>query len=116
MHFEVQSIEAHIKDKSEAQLTCIDPEVGMLTERLKDTIRSLEKQLDEKQKIIEKFMERPIIELAKKQSKEVYVNSPMTSVVTLEACERGKYNCPSYEKAEQKSPKPQGKKFDNVNE
>ena len=58
--------------------------MGMLIQSFKDRIASLEKQLDEKQKIIGKLMEGPIFKTAKK-NRDVDVNSPMTTGVTLGA-------------------------------
>ena len=114
---EVQTIKAHINDRTAEQFTGTDPLLGMLIQSFKDRIVSLEKQLDEKQKIIEKFMERHIIfETVRKQERDVNVNSPMTTGVTLGAGTAVQNNCSSNEKAEHRNSKPQGKKVDNMKE
>ena len=75
IHSEVQSIKAEIEfganDVAAVHSSGMDPMVSMLIQSLKDRIVSLEKQLDEKQKKIEKLMDRPILEISEDQNREV---------------------------------------------
>ena len=82
----------------------------------KDRIVSLEKQLYEELKIIEKFMEGSIFETLKKQDRDIDFYSLMTTGITLGAGTVVQDNCPSNETTEQKNPKPQGKKVDDMKE
>ena len=116
VHAEVQSMKARIDDTAADQLSGMDPLVRILIHSFKDRIASLEKQLDEKQKLIEKLMERPIFETVQKQNRNVDVNSPMTTGATPGAGTVVQNNGPSNEKKEQKNPKPQGKEVDSMTE
>ena len=115
IHSEVQSIKAEIEfganDVAAVHASNMDPLVNMLIQSLKDRIVSLEKQLDEKQKIIEKLIERPILEIAKDQNKEVEVN--LTSKTTDPPVTGKKVQncCPNNESIEQKIPKTQEKEL-----
>ena len=63
-------IEFGANDVAAVHASNMDPLVNMLIQSLKDRIVSLEKQLDEKQKIIEKLIERPILEIARTKTKK----------------------------------------------
>ena len=97
----MQSIKAEIEfganDIAAVHPSGMDPLVSMLIQSQKNRIDSLEKQLDEKQKIIEKLMDRPILKIAKDQNKEVELNLP--SKTTDRQVTRKKFQncCPNNE-------------------
>ena len=116
IHSEVQSIKAEIEFGTAMHPSGMDPLVSMLIQSLKDRIVSLEKQLDEKQKIIEKLMERPILEIAKDQNKEVEANPPSKTTNPPVTGENAQNSSPNNENIEQKIPKTQEKELRNSKE
>ena len=120
IHSEVQSIKAEIEfganDVAAVHSSGMDPLVSMLIQSLKDRIVSLEKQLDEKQKIIEKLMDRPILEISKDQNREVEVNPPSKTTNPPETGKKAQSSCPNNENIEQKIPKTQEKELRNTKE
>ena len=117
IHSEVQSIKVEIElganDRAAVHPSCMDPLVRMLIQSQKDRIDSLEKQLDEKQKIIEKMMDRPILEITKDQNKEVELNPPSKTTDPQVTRKKAQNCCPNNENIEQKIPKTQGKELQN---
>ena len=116
IHSEVQSIKAEIEFGTAMHPSGMHPLVSMLIQSLKDRIVSLEKQLDEKQKIIEKLMERPILEIAKDQNKEVEANPPSKTTNPPVTGENAQNSSPNNENIEQKIPKTQEKELRNSKE
>ncbi len=94
----------------------MDPLVSMLIQSLKDRTVSLEKQLDEKQKIIEKLMERPILEIAKDQNKEAEGNPLSKTTDPPVTGQKAQNCCPNNASTEQKIHKTQGKELQHSKE
>ena len=120
IHSGVQSIKAEIEfganDIAAVHPSGRDPLVSMLFQSQKDRIDSLEKQLDEKQKIMEKLMDRPILKIAKDQNKEVELNPPSKTTDPQVTRKKVQNCCPNNENIEQKIPKTQGKELQHSKE